>query len=319
MKLLTDELDLRILSELEINARAPTSDIAKKAGISINTLKNRIDEMEQAGVIKGYSVKVDYLRLGYICNRAYLKLQHTNRKIEEGIISFLKASHQCSWASHARGKFDLAALFWSKNENQFMDFWSSFKKEFKPYIREAELTNYYGETITCFPFTKKIYKNERRDIGIDGSAEIDDTDKAILRLLATNGQASFSTIAQAVNLTASSAKYRIDKLIEKKVIVSTRLHINNELLGYTFFKVDFGLEDFKDKEKIEQWVLDTPYAPHIIRTSAWADVEVQLCVKSAKELDSILHEARDQFSPNIRNYEIHEFTDEVKRAYVPEF
>ena len=51
-----DELLLSLLRE---NARATTADIARKLGLSRTTVQNRIARLEQQGVIRGYTVRVD--------------------------------------------------------------------------------------------------------------------------------------------------------------------------------------------------------------------------------------------------------------------
>ncbi len=54
-----DEIDRKIIRELEKNARLSLRRMARRLGISITTLSNRISKMEKAGVIKGYSVVID--------------------------------------------------------------------------------------------------------------------------------------------------------------------------------------------------------------------------------------------------------------------
>ena len=51
-----DEL---LLSQLRENARASTADIARKLGLSRTTVQNRLARLEQQGVIRGYTVRVD--------------------------------------------------------------------------------------------------------------------------------------------------------------------------------------------------------------------------------------------------------------------
>jgi len=314
-----DELDLKILAELDRDVRAPVAGIARKTEASINTVKNRMGDLEQAGVIKGYSIMVDFSRLGYLCNRLYLKLQYANRKVEESMLEYLKQSPHCAWCSHSRGKFDVAALLLSKSNVQFLAIWNEFKKSFKPYVREVALVNYYGDVMTCLPFTKEVYKDERRQTGLNEKVEIDQKDRMILEMLCANGRIPFTSIGEAVNLTSTAVKYRVDQLIEKKVIVASKLKVDLEKLGYLNFKIDFDLDAFEEKEKLEQCILDKSFGPQVIRTSSWADVEAQLCVKSEKELDAGLHEIRDQFSEQLRGYEVYEFTDEVKNVYMPGF
>ena len=60
-----DEVDRRILQQLRIDCRMSYREIAKKARISVGTALNRIRRMEEAGVILGYSARVDSEKVGY--------------------------------------------------------------------------------------------------------------------------------------------------------------------------------------------------------------------------------------------------------------
>lgn len=61
-----DDVDGAILYALQEDARnASSSDIAERTGTSDSTVRKRIQRLESAGVIKGYSAEVDYQRSGY--------------------------------------------------------------------------------------------------------------------------------------------------------------------------------------------------------------------------------------------------------------
>jgi len=61
-----DDVDGAILYALQEDARnASSSDIAERTGTSDSTVRKRIQRLESAGVIKGYSADVDYQRSGY--------------------------------------------------------------------------------------------------------------------------------------------------------------------------------------------------------------------------------------------------------------
>lgn len=57
-----DAVDRGILYLLQRDARKPITDIAARVGVSDNTVRNRIERMEEAGIIQGYSVDIDYAR-----------------------------------------------------------------------------------------------------------------------------------------------------------------------------------------------------------------------------------------------------------------
>ena len=60
-----DKLNWLILEELQLNARAPLTEISKKVGLSSPSVAERIQKMEDAGIIKGYGSRLDMEALGY--------------------------------------------------------------------------------------------------------------------------------------------------------------------------------------------------------------------------------------------------------------
>ncbi|HVP41684.1 MAG TPA: Lrp/AsnC family transcriptional regulator [Candidatus Krumholzibacteriaceae bacterium] len=60
-----DETDVQILKALTADARLSSRQIAKQCDISVGTALSRIKKMEEAGMIKGYSIIPDHEKLGY--------------------------------------------------------------------------------------------------------------------------------------------------------------------------------------------------------------------------------------------------------------
>ena len=61
-----DDVDRAILYALQEDARNMSSgDIAERTGTADSTVRKRIQRLESAGVIRGYSASVDYRKLGY--------------------------------------------------------------------------------------------------------------------------------------------------------------------------------------------------------------------------------------------------------------
>jgi Lrp/AsnC family transcriptional regulator for asnA, asnC and gidA len=65
MKFKLDELDHQILDMLIENTRIPFTDIAKHLVISAGTVHVRVKKMEDAGIITGSTLSLDYEKLGY--------------------------------------------------------------------------------------------------------------------------------------------------------------------------------------------------------------------------------------------------------------
>lgn len=58
------EKDKKIIEVLKQNARLSTQKISKKVLIPITTVHNRIKRLEKEGIIKNYTINLDYKKLG---------------------------------------------------------------------------------------------------------------------------------------------------------------------------------------------------------------------------------------------------------------
>lgn len=55
-----DDTDRRLLNLLQANARHPATELAELIGVSDNTIHNRIERLEENGIITGYTTTVNY-------------------------------------------------------------------------------------------------------------------------------------------------------------------------------------------------------------------------------------------------------------------
>jgi len=65
MLIMIDEKDKMILDELKKNARDSTKNIARNIAIPRVTVHDRIQKMQKNGIIKNFSVNIDYKKIGF--------------------------------------------------------------------------------------------------------------------------------------------------------------------------------------------------------------------------------------------------------------
>ena len=97
-KMKLDEIDHQILDMLIENTRTPFTDIAKKLLISAGTVHVRVKKMEDAGIISGSSLKLDYKKLGYTFIAyigIFLEKTHLTNEVLEKLnsIPFVTVAH----------------------------------------------------------------------------------------------------------------------------------------------------------------------------------------------------------------------------------
>src|ERR1700760_1146629 len=59
-----DEYGINLLRELQRNARASIADLGRRIGLSASATAERLRRLEEAGVIRGYTVEIDREALG---------------------------------------------------------------------------------------------------------------------------------------------------------------------------------------------------------------------------------------------------------------
>ncbi len=60
----TDDIDRRILDELLNNSRLSMSELGRRVNLSSPSVTERVRQMESLGIIKGYTLEIDFEKLG---------------------------------------------------------------------------------------------------------------------------------------------------------------------------------------------------------------------------------------------------------------
>tara|TARA_B000000475_G_C15969445_1_gene436412 strand:+ start:804 stop:1283 length:480 start_codon:yes stop_codon:yes gene_type:complete len=105
-KIKLDEIDHQILDLLIDNTRTAFTDIAKKLLISAGTVHVRVKKMEDAGIIKGSSLTLDYKKLGYTFI-AYIGIFLEKTHQTKFVLNSLEAVPFVTVAHITTGKFNI--------------------------------------------------------------------------------------------------------------------------------------------------------------------------------------------------------------------
>ena len=100
-----DLLDMKIIRCLIDDARCTYRTIAEEAGVSEATVKNRIDRLQEQGIIKKFTVIMDYHKLGRAI-KAFIGLKVQPTKISE-IVKALEKNPDVHVLYRTSGDVDL--------------------------------------------------------------------------------------------------------------------------------------------------------------------------------------------------------------------
>jgi|SRR5690606_12478864 len=115
-----DNIDHQILDMLIDNSRVPFTDIAKKHNVSAGTIHVRVKKMEDAGIITGSSLTVDYKKLGYSFI-AYVGIYLNKTSQTKFVLERLKSIPNVTVAHITTGKFNIFCKIRAKSTTHAKD------------------------------------------------------------------------------------------------------------------------------------------------------------------------------------------------------
>ncbi|GAB1403503.1 MAG: Lrp/AsnC ligand binding domain-containing protein [Lentimicrobiaceae bacterium] len=111
-----DSLDKKIINLLNANARLPFMEIARRCKVSGAAIHQRVDKMEEAGVIAGSSLRLNPKGLGYhTCAFIGLQVNLTATSTHEEVFNKIKKIPEIVECHHISGKYSLLLKIYTRN------------------------------------------------------------------------------------------------------------------------------------------------------------------------------------------------------------
>ena len=103
-----DELDKKILRELQLDSRNSFTKIAQKIGVSTATVSDRVKRLTEKGIICGYTTILDTSELGMVTLITKIKTKpgYSIEEVGKGIAGM----EESCCIHHVTGDFDLLAI-----------------------------------------------------------------------------------------------------------------------------------------------------------------------------------------------------------------
>ncbi len=103
-----ENLDEDLVNELIDNGRTSLRSLAEELDVSVTTVSNHLSDLEDSGVINGYTPKVDYNAVGYDVT-AVMQLKAEGSALPE-ITETLKDHDQMISVYEVTGDYDVIAI-----------------------------------------------------------------------------------------------------------------------------------------------------------------------------------------------------------------
>jgi len=318
-----DLKDKKLLYELDCNSRQSIRQLARKVGLSKDTVKYRINRLIKNGIIKSFNAVIDTSKLGFYSFRIFLKFYQLSPKKEKEILDFLLKNKNLVWLVEVEGNWDINTWFLYKSIKEMNLFWEELIKKYNNYISKREFSIYSNVTY----FSRAYLLEQKQNIfsmpivSLSIPEKLDSSDLKIIELLSNNARMSIIEIAQKSNLTPKTVINKIKRFEKEKIILGYRTEFNLEELGYKYYKVHIStINQTSEKiNRIKQYIKQNPNIIFEDVVLGGKDLEIEIQVKNEDELRIIIEEIREKFSGIIRDYEILHYFREHRLRFFPSF
>ena len=141
MNVRIDELDRKILAELQKDASQSLDDIAKTVGSSKTPVWNRIRKLREAGIIRRHTVELDAERLGFeACFFVLIRTSEHDAAWQARFLNALKSRPEVLEAHRLAGDIDYILKVRVQNARAYDTFYQALISEVRVYNVTALLS-----------------------------------------------------------------------------------------------------------------------------------------------------------------------------------
>jgi DNA-binding Lrp family transcriptional regulator len=134
-----DEIDKKLLVELASNSSQPIKNLARKLGVTRQTVSFRINRFEKQGIVKGYRARFDYSGLGYTTFFVlFLKIGKFDPPLlSQALDEFRKSAYVMLDAS-VTGEWDVLLFLGFRSADEYDDFISNLRTKYGEVFRDTK-------------------------------------------------------------------------------------------------------------------------------------------------------------------------------------
>jgi len=213
-----DTKDKKLIYLLDINARAPLTELSKQLKIPKATVSFRLERLIKKGFVKRWITVIDVSKIGMYYFKIFFKFHGTNAEIDKQIERFFVEHPAVPQVLGFQGKYDYLVFFMVKHFEDLTSYMDELKQKFGEYILEKEIhvvTSIHRFNLR-FMYPDGISKHivYRAYPSLKSTLKINETDVKILTLLEQNARMPFSKIANQLKTSLNTVRKRI-RMLEK--------------------------------------------------------------------------------------------------------
>lgn len=303
MKTELDKKDYKILGILNRNFRVSFSEIAKKVGLSKNSVRLRFQKLTKFMVhnTTGLNNKI----LGYTLVKFFYSLDYLDEDFENIIVGELTKHPKVVYAARHYGHYNLEIAIMIKDFDELNEQIKNFNDKFSKRINKKEIEivteeNFFGDEFLCL----NKNKSSNKILNTKTRYNLTKKDKEILYLLRQNPRISIVDISKNTSLNLKTVIKQIKFMEKSGIIVGYFMTLNYSKFNMNRFKFLVQLADVVDEIKFEEYLSHMKNVKHFSKMLGLWDYEIDVVYQNILELHSQIELFKKSFPKQIKQIEL---------------
>lgn len=307
-----DNIDKRILFELEKNARINDSTLAKIVKKSKDSVRYRIKKLEEEKIITGYKTWIDYSKLNYRTSTIYLNLINIPEK-KERLIEDLRKDKRVYWLGVAEGIWNIGITYFIKSNQDLFEIKSDLLSKYKDLIVDSKITSLASVSVhekTFLVNEKSSFITFTEDIE---NYELEEIEKKILKELYNDSKINLSDLAFKTKSTIDIVRSRMKKLERLGVIIRYTIYIDYKKIGYELYKtfIYLGSHTKEEIESVMRYAEKSDKIINVVKQIASWDFEFIIFAKNFEEYTNTINELTKTNPKMFRKFETSIMSEDI--------
>lgn len=315
--------DKKLLSELVFDAKQSNRELSKKVGYAKETIGTKIREFEQNGIIKGFSLKVNYSLLGFQEYHIFVQFTTLKEQQTQAFLNFLIQHPHTTWIGKSFGTYDMKISLIVTSYSQIQDIFNQISKKFPALLKKCDcvfVADKYKAPTTVFLehlFDEKIQSRLLKPRDSLTTVKLSSEEKSLLYTLGLNPKISFLELSKQFKKTPQAIAYTIKNLEKRNILQGYGVVIDGSKFNKQWCLVLLQVQ-YESLSLLKTYLQKQSCASSYFEHSGIWNFSITLFAKNLVELHQAVNQLRTEFSSAIQNYELMMFFDFYKYPQVPE-
>lgn len=303
--------DVLILKKLLEDGRKSSSSISKEIDLGREIVNYRIKRLIKENLIVKFVPKINENAIKYKEYVILLKLNLDDDVSKEKFIRDSFGNKYLVWIIKSNSGWDLIVRLYAQSIEEFkfklqeiLEGYSDLLAKYYTIISSDEIKENEKEVIFEKVFDETIAKKDFKVVKQD-LVQIDEKNREIIKLLEQDGRVQYKEIAEKLDISSDTVKYRIDKMKEQGVIDSFIPVLNYNKLGMFQYAaiVKFMYLDKKHEDRVCSLFKDSKCVIRAIKNLNSEEYFLTLVFNSEDEIDSFCECVKTNFKDKIDSFE----------------